>query len=485
MKNKNFLIFFITGIVAVSLTALFGIWKIKTSTAADTQVNIQNILNDINYLSSDAVFQPLQYRVAGTEGEKMAAKYILGTFSKNGYDVKEQRFTFYEIIKENVNSIDISFQGGPIIHPTTSEIHSNQNINQTIRGKLVNFGKGSILDYEQKKDLIDGNFILMQVDESTSMDYFSSLEFNQRVKGIIVYAPNFEAPTEPVIANKFVLEKSNLYGEDFMTITTITLDDYQTLIKEVDKNPDLEISEKISYDVAKDGRKSQNIIATKEGQGANRPLIIIGAHYDSINAPGADDNASGVAALMELGRILSTKNLDYDMKLVAFGAEEAGLLGSNSFVSELPDEELRRCKLMINIDGPGVGNVLVIGKSTGENPEVYARTLAFQAAENNHYYYKIIEFPDSDQFHFSQAGIPTITFASLKSLSNVPLLFLNDTEYHNFSDLEKENIIIPQDNHSLNDTYDLIEESNKINSNFEKLFKVLFGVLNSSEFIER
>jgi Iap family predicted aminopeptidase len=88
--------------------------------------------------------------------------------------------------------------------------------------------------------------------------------------------------------------------------------------------------------------------------------IIIGAHYDSraknINntyarAPGADDNASGVSAVLELSRILSHINLKYNLQFVLFSGEEQGKLGSKSYVKYLDNNnQTKDIDLYINFD---------------------------------------------------------------------------------------------------------------------------------------
>jgi hypothetical protein len=89
------------------------------------------------------------------------------------------------------------------------------------------------------------------------------------------------------------------------------------------------------------------------------------------------------------------------------------------------------------------------------------------------------EFPYSDQFYFNQAGMPTITFASLEySGTKGPQIKTIEREYHTFAELQQENII-DKDSHSVNDNYAVVEKSNNANHNFEKLFKVLLGVLES------
>jgi len=80
-----------------------------------------------------------------------------------------------------------------------------------------------------------------------------------------------------------------------------------------------------------------NIVATIPGTVSPEQIVVVGAHYDSFGreqtrvfAPGADDNASGTAALMEIGRVLSRQPCDFTVRIVAFGAEEYGLHGSRA-----------------------------------------------------------------------------------------------------------------------------------------------------------
>ncbi|MBI2069143.1 MAG: M28 family peptidase [Elusimicrobia bacterium] len=71
-----------------------------------------------------------------------------------------------------------------------------------------------------------------------------------------------------------------------------------------------------------DGTVFYNVEA-RLGEGAGRPVLVIGAHYDSApGTPGADDNASGTAALLELARQLKDKPLTREIRLVAFSNEE-------------------------------------------------------------------------------------------------------------------------------------------------------------------
>jgi hypothetical protein len=77
-----------------------------------------------------------------------------------------------------------------------------------------------------------------------------------------------------------------------------------------------------------------NVVATIPGRSLPGEIVLVGAHYDSysptpgVYAPGADDNASGTAAVMELARVLAGASFARTVVLVAFGAEELGLYGS-------------------------------------------------------------------------------------------------------------------------------------------------------------
>jgi hypothetical protein len=108
----------------------------------------------------------------------------------------------------------------------------------------------------------------------------------------------------------------------------------------------------------------KNIIcSSKQGLASSHQYnktIIIGAHYDSraevlnntnTRASGADDNASGVSALLELVRILSPLNLKLNLEFVLFSGEEQGLWGSSSYVKYIDkNNRTKTIDLYINFD---------------------------------------------------------------------------------------------------------------------------------------
>jgi len=103
-------------------------------------------------------------------------------------------------------------------------------------------------------------------------------------------------------------------------------------------------------------KTNKNIIATKTGNIDS--VLVLCAHFDAINendfniTPGADDNATGVAAVMEAARILSQYNFKYTIKLILFDAEEIGLQGSLFFANKANYD---------NLDFVGALNIDMIG----------------------------------------------------------------------------------------------------------------------------
>lgn len=107
------------------------------------------------------------------------------------------------------------------------------------------------------------------------------------------------------------------------------------------------------------GDKSRNLIADKSGEGSGeRKVVIATAHLDSINlqggptapAPGADDNGSGSAGLLEIAHALKAHRSVDDLRLILFGGEEQGLFGSKRYVASISAAEKARIRAVVNMD---------------------------------------------------------------------------------------------------------------------------------------
>lgn len=100
------------------------------------------------------------------------------------------------------------------------------------------------------------------------------------------------------------------------------------------------------YDVTPPGATQSlqmtNFIATRPSMRPGAPVLVIGAHYDTaLETPGADDNASGVAVLLELAHRLRRSNGDKDVQFVAYGTEEPPFFGTPQMGSSFHAQSLK------------------------------------------------------------------------------------------------------------------------------------------------
>jgi hypothetical protein len=126
------------------------------------------------------------------------------------------------------------------------------------------------------------------------------------------------------------------------------------------------------------GNTYYNVVATQVGDDHPEITVVVGAHFDSANNPGADDNGSGTAMVMEAARILSQHRSPMTIKYVLFDREEQGLVGSEHFVVDHASSLL-------------VGNVSSAIATYGDTLNSFVN---------------VGGFPYSDHWPFESAGIP-------------------------------------------------------------------------------
>ena len=184
----------------------------------------------------------------------------------------------------------------------------------------------------------------------------------------------------------------------------------------------------------------RNVVGLLPAAGPSDEYIVVGAHYDHLGRlghtiyPGADDNASGVTALLSIARMFCAMKADgkgprKNLLFVAFDGKELDLAGSRWFVQHLP---VPRGKItaMVNMDMLGTDLVpprrnreylFAIGENT--LPETYRGYLGYLC---NRAYYKLdldltfygsrdfyrMMYETSDQHPFARAGIPAVLFTS-------------------------------------------------------------------------
>ncbi|MDH5641492.1 MAG: M28 family peptidase [Nitrospira sp.] len=158
-----------------------------------------------------------------------------------------------------------------------------------------------------------------------------------------------------------------------------------------------------------------NVLGVLPGTGPD--WIVVGAHRDhfgkpaGVTFPGADDNASGTAVILEIARALMKAEFTPQRSIlfVSFSGEERDLLGSRLYISR-PIAPLAATKAMINIDHAGIGNGRLTVGVTGFEKSVAAE--AGQAAGIGDKLDLYGFFPGGDHVPFKEAGVPTVTVVS-------------------------------------------------------------------------
>ena len=157
------------------------------------------------------------------------------------------------------------------------------------------------------------------------------------------------------------------------------------------------------------GGRSWNVIATPPSSAGVR--LLIGAHLDTVaGSPGGNDNASGVAVLLELARALAGSTSTEGLALVAFGAEEfqpkgGHHIGSDAYVDRMTAAERTELEIMVSADMIGKVRPLIAARLRGTSPNA-ARELA-RAARASGTRTSVRTLGDiSDHGPFALAGMP-------------------------------------------------------------------------------
>jgi len=156
-----------------------------------------------------------------------------------------------------------------------------------------------------------------------------------------------------------------------------------------------------------EGQSGINLVADVGGP-ADAPLLLIGAHYDRVAVGhGATDNASGVAAVLELAQALQARPLArHRVQVVFWDLEEMGLLGSLAWVAT-PDRE--RPALYVNFDVYGWGDTLWMMTPQADDP--LAAALRPLAQAQGLQLVAGLRYPPTDHLAFQKAGWPAVSFS--------------------------------------------------------------------------
>lgn len=190
---------------------------------------------------------------------------------------------------------------------------------------------------------------------------------------------------------------------------------------------------------------AKNVVGIIRGSKKCKKMVVFTAHYDHLGRlgkdtyfPGANDNASGVAMIIEMAKYFKAHPQKYDVAFIAFAGEEAGLLGSKYFV-ENPMFELKKIEFLLNLDimGSGEDGITVVNGSvfkdqfnslTAINTEL---NLLTQIKERGY-------AANSDHYWFTDAGVPSFFIYTMGPNKNYHDIF---DVYESLSFAESQDIV--------------------------------------------
>ncbi len=312
-------------------------------------------------------------RVAGTPAAQAAAEYLAAELRKAGYTVEFFPFTYSRTRDQGT-----SLQVGSRVLPVQSVAGSP---GRRVEGPLaVVPGAGLAADFASLN--LEGHIAVVRRGGIPGLEK-ARLAAERGALGIILL-------TEEASGTRFTFG-----GSSPIPGATLSLSDGGGLLNQAGERAVLDVR------IVTEEVQGRNVIAKRNS--AN-PLAIVGAHYDSVpGSPGANDNASGTVAVLELARQMANSPLSEHIWFIFFDGEEDGLWGSRRFVEQNP-ERVQGLRAMLNLDmvGVDVNGTLGIGGSPALRAlaDCNALQLACGSAPGG----------GSDHVPFAQAGVPVLFF---------------------------------------------------------------------------
>ena len=336
---------------------------------------LSNLEREIQYLADDK----LEGRRVGTKGEKLASEFIVGEFEKIGlqakgvnnswlqaFDVDDGRQINNAHFFVNGKELQLDKEYFPLPFSATKTVEGSPAIALQESGVPWFIDLRDIIESNQNNPHFNINDALRtKVKDSEKKGATAVVFYNtSKISDDIAYSPK---------------DKSSVVN---IPVLYVTKDAKKKYMKDESASMDV----KIAVDIREKKRTGYNVVGYLENNAAN--TVVIGAHYDHLGYGedgnslyrgadkqihnGADDNASGTAALIEMARLLKqSKSKKNNYLFIAFSGEELGLFGSKYF-TEHPTVDLSKVNYMINMDMIGRLNdsshALTIG-GYGTSPE--------------------------------------------------------------------------------------------------------------------
>lgn len=285
-----------------------------------------------------ALSEDIGVRLMGTPNEYAAAEYIEGQLDSYGYDGQISEYT---INASAVAAIDIGEKQHYANYYYAGEM--NQIINPNISNCTLSEPTQEDLDVISTWNISAGDLVVVNSSLFSDLEALSKVQAETDGTETALKSSDFinQAVDKAEEANASAIIIYNDTGLRSQSVkvsgNTIPVIGANTVIGEelISNAGNISIS-KVERPI------SWNVEAVKEASTEEpESIIYVTSHLDSVmGAPGATDNASAVAAVLELAK--QYKDVDtggVEIHFVAFGGEEAGLLGSAAFVSQIPEED--------------------------------------------------------------------------------------------------------------------------------------------------
>lgn len=336
---------------------------------------INDIQSEIVYLSNDK----LEGRRSGTAGETMASDYIISYFSKLGLKplgdsgTYLQRFEIYD--GKDISRTRFSINSTPLIL-STEFIPLPFSASAKAEGSpAIALQESGLPWFYDMKEIMEG------AQSNPHFDLVKTLrdktkQFAGKGATAVIFYNSSKAD------DGLVFDAAEGINAEKIPALYVTKAGRKKFLKDISQSLDVEID----VEMEEKKRWGHNVIGYLDN--GSLYTVVVGAHYDHLGFgeegnslyhgaekkihPGADDNASGTAGLMELARLLKkTKGLRTNYLFIAFSGEESGLIGSKYF-TEHATLPLNKISYMVNLDMIGRLNdsthVLTIG-GYGTSPE--------------------------------------------------------------------------------------------------------------------
>jgi aminopeptidase YwaD len=317
-------------------------------------------------------------RPAGSDAERQAAQYISQQLATYGYQTQVQEFTF-EYYVEKVPALEVVAPTPLSLNPRALRL----SVAGEVTAELVPAGLGRPQDFPPEG--LKGRVALIERGELSFSDKVTNAAANGAA-AVVIYN-NVEGPF-----------RGELQEESSIPALSLSQAEGHQLQALLEEGP---LTVHLFAQSGQETKTSQNVIGRPPQDDCQ---VIVGAHYDSVAAgPGANDNASGSATLLEIARVLDLRGQEEGVCFVAFGAEEPGLFGSRHFVTTLTSQGQPSPQAMVDLDMVGVGAEwqLMGSPSLVEKIDQGAAALGLDPVPTESSF-------DSDHVSFIEASIPAV-----------------------------------------------------------------------------